>query len=93
MLPHPPQSDRRFDAGCTGTNYAPASYLSQPPGSPPLPAECEAVLPKAAGAAGAPTNGGAAPTPAPVAPAASASRASATLAALLALLATALLAA
>ena len=41
---------------------APASYLTLPPGSPPLRPECEAVVPKMAGA-GAPTP---APTAAPV---------------------------
>lgn len=27
---------RRYDAGCKGTDYAPASYMTLPPGSPPL---------------------------------------------------------
>ena len=89
-LPNPPPC--RHDAGCTGTDYAPASYLSLPPGSPALPAECEAVLPKAAGAAAAATDGAGAPAPAPAAPKASASRAGAPLAAVLALVAAALLA-
>lgn len=35
---------RRYDAGCKGTDYAPASYMTLPPGSPPLPAEVGALL-------------------------------------------------
>ena len=26
----------RYDAGCKGEDYAPASYMTLPPGSPPL---------------------------------------------------------
>jgi hypothetical protein len=50
-----------YAAGCKGNDYAPASYMTLPPGSPPLSAECDAVVPKMAGAIT-----GAVPTPAPV---------------------------
>ncbi|PSC67941.1 DNA polymerase eta isoform B [Micractinium conductrix] len=58
-----------YDAACTSGMWAPASYLSLPPGSPPLEAEC--IAPKM-GAAGTPTGTPmATPAPAPTPSAAS----------------------
>lgn len=52
-----------YDSACTSGNPAPASFLSLPPGSPPLPAEC--VAPEMAGAEAPAPAPAAVPAPAP----------------------------